>query len=56
MKGHFVTFEGGDGAGKSSLIIGLHAALIERGHAVLQTLHPGGTEPGQIIRDRKSVV
>ncbi|NGX59378.1 MAG: Thymidylate kinase [Chlamydiae bacterium] len=51
MKGHFVTFEGGDGAGKSSLIIGLHAALIERGHAVLQTLHPGGTEPGQIIRE-----
>lgn len=51
MKGHFVTFEGGEGAGKSSLIIGLHAALIERGHAVLQTLHPGGTEPGKIIRN-----
>ncbi|NGX47188.1 MAG: Thymidylate kinase [Chlamydiae bacterium] len=51
MKGHFITFEGGEGAGKSSLIIGLHAALIERGHDVIQTLAPGGTAPGLIIRE-----
>lgn len=51
MKGYFITFEGGDGAGKSSLIISLHAALIERGYEVMQTRAPGGTEPGKVIRD-----
>lgn len=51
MKGHFITFEGGDGAGKSSLVIGIHAALIDRGLEVLQTRAPGGTEPGRIIRE-----
>jgi dTMP kinase len=51
VSGHFITFEGGDGAGKSSLIIGLHAALIEKGLEVIQTRAPGGTEPGQIIRE-----
>lgn len=51
MKGYFITFEGGDGAGKSSLIISLHAALIERGYDVMQTRAPGGTEPGKVIRD-----
>ena len=51
MKGHFITFEGGDGAGKSSLIIGLHAALIDRGLEVIQTRAPGGTGPGQIMRE-----
>ncbi len=50
-KGCFITFEGGDGAGKSSLIIGLHAALIDRGFDVIQTRAPGGTEPGRVIRD-----
>lgn len=51
MRGHFITFEGVDGAGKSSLIIGLHAALIDRGLEVIQTRAPGGTEPGRIIRE-----
>lgn len=51
MKGHFITFEGGEGAGKSSLIIGLHAALIKKGYDVMQTRAPGGTEPGRVIRD-----
>ncbi len=51
MKGRFITFEGGDGAGKSSLIISLHAALIKRGHEVIQTRAPGGTEPGKVIRE-----
>jgi dTMP kinase len=51
MKGYFITFEGGDGAGKSSLIISLHAALIERGYDVMQTRAPGGTEAGKVIRN-----
>lgn len=50
-KGHFITFEGGDGAGKSSLIISLHAALIDRGLEVIQTRAPGGTGPGKVIRE-----
>lgn len=51
MKGHFITFEGGDGAGKSSLIISLHAALIDKGLQVIQTRAPGGTEPGKVMRE-----
>ncbi len=51
MKGHFITLEGGDGAGKSSLIISIHAALIERGLEVIQTRAPGGTEPGKVMRE-----
>ena len=51
MKGHFITFEGGDGAGKSSLIISLHAALIDKGLNVIQTRAPGGTEPGKVMRE-----
>lgn len=50
MKGHFITFEGGDGAGKTSLIISLHAALIKKGLSVIQTRAPGGTEMGKVIR------
>jgi len=51
VKGHFITFEGGEGAGKSSLIISLHAALIDKGLNVIQTRAPGGTEPGKVIRE-----
>lgn len=51
MRGYFITFEGGDGAGKSSLIISLHATLIERGYDIIQTRAPGGTAPGQVIRE-----
>lgn len=51
MKGYFITFEGGEGAGKTSLIISLHAALIEKGYEVMQTRAPGGTEPGKVIRE-----
>jgi len=51
VTGHFITLEGGEGAGKSSLIISIHAALIERGHEVIQTRAPGGTEPGKVMRE-----
>lgn len=50
MKGHFITFEGGDGAGKTTLIQSLHKALLERGHDVIETRAPGGTEAGKVIR------
>lgn len=47
----FITFEGGDGAGKSTLIEQVYAALVDRGHEVCKTFAPGGTKPGQVIRD-----
>lgn len=50
MKGHFITFEGGDGAGKSTLIEHLFSTLQDRGSPVIKTRAPGGTHAGQMIR------
>ena len=47
----FVTFEGGEGAGKTTLIRNLEKELTKKGHAVLVTREPGGTELGHQIRD-----
>ena len=49
--GRFVVVEGGDGAGKSSLIGLVGAALAEAGHDVLCTREPGGTAEGQALRE-----
>lgn len=49
-QGFLVTFEGGDGAGKSTLIQGLYHLLEARGEDVLQTRAPGGTVVGEKIR------
>lgn len=51
MSGYFITFEGGDGSGKST-----HARLVaqrleKEGHDVLQTREPGDTPAGKIIRE-----
>jgi len=51
MRGHFITFEGGDGAGKSTLITRLAEILTQRGYEVVQTHAPGGTTPGKVIRE-----
>ena len=51
MSGRFITFEGIDGAGKSSHIEALAAWLRERGHAVLVTREPGGTELAEALRE-----
>lgn len=51
MKGIFITFEGGDGAGKSTLIQKLYHYLKKQGRDVIQTRAPGGTEIGQDIRN-----
>ncbi len=48
--GCFITFEGGDGAGKTTLIASVEKALLEKGCRVLRTRAPGGTELGQAIR------
>ncbi len=51
MNGRFITFEGIDGAGKSSHIEALAARLRGRGHAVLVTREPGGTELAEALRE-----
>jgi dTMP kinase len=50
MRGLLITFEGGDGAGKSTLMQNLYKYLIEKGESVLQTRAPGGTDLGNKIR------
>lgn len=50
-RGVFVAFEGGDGAGKSTQVQLLTAALQAAGRQVLVTRQPGGTPLGAAIRD-----
>jgi len=48
--GLFVTFEGGEGAGKSTQIRRLAAALKGEGHDVLVTREPGGSPGAEAVR------
>ena len=47
----FVSFEGGDGAGKSTQILALQRYLTGRGRSCLVTREPGGTTTGELIRN-----
>ena len=49
--GLFVTFEGGDGAGKTTQSALLDEWLTASGRAVVRTREPGGTEVGALVRD-----
>ncbi|QBE48589.1 dTMP kinase [Leucobacter triazinivorans] len=51
MTGLFITFEGGDGAGKSTQAELLGAWLEGRGHEVVRTREPGGTRLGAQLRE-----
>ena len=46
-----ITVEGLDGAGKTTLVAGLSAALEERGERVVVLREPGGVEVSERIRD-----
>jgi dTMP kinase len=50
-QGLFITLEGGEGAGKSTLIKGLAARLSAKGREVVVTREPGGTEGAESIRN-----
>lgn len=51
MKGLFVTFEGNDGSGKSSVIETIKKELISRGYNVLYSREPGGSKIAEKIRE-----
>lgn len=49
-RGRFITLEGGEGVGKSTLAHGLVTALRARGLDAVQTREPGGSEGADAIR------
>ena len=51
MTSAFITFEGGDGSGKSTQINLLAAWLDEQAKAYIVTREPGGTDVGEQLRD-----
>jgi dTMP kinase len=50
VRGLFITLEGPEGSGKSTQSRMLAARLRKEGHAVLESVEPGGTPIGQQIR------
>ena len=50
-EGRFITFEGGEGAGKSTQLKRLAARLADAGREVVATREPGGSPGAESIRD-----
>jgi len=50
MTGKLITLEGGEGAGKSTVLDSVRALLAERGIDLVVTREPGGTPAGEAIR------
>jgi dTMP kinase len=51
VPGLFITFEGGDGSGKSTQLRRLIESLDAAGHVVVESREPGGTELGLELRE-----
>lgn len=51
MTGLWITFEGGDGSGKTTQAALLEQWLSDQGRTVVRTREPGGTDVGVLIRD-----
>ncbi len=51
MPGLFLTFEGGDGSGKSTQSALLTDWLVEQGHTVVHSREPGGSDFGLEVRE-----
>lgn len=50
-KGLFITFEGGEGSGKTTVIEAISEALVDQGYNVLVTREPGGIPIAEKIRE-----
>jgi dTMP kinase len=50
-KGTFITFEGVEGAGKTTNISFIAEKIEQAGHKILHTREPGGTKTGEAIRE-----
>lgn len=51
MRGKFITMEGGEGAGKSTMMDRVARWLEDSGHSVVRTREPGGTELAEKLRE-----
>ena len=51
MKGYFITFEGPDGSGKTTVATAVCEELKNRGYEVIHTREPGGIEISEKIRN-----
>ena len=51
MRGHFITFEGGEGSGKSTQAQLLYYWFKDNGHEAILTREPGGTDLAEELRD-----
>ena len=51
MKGYFITFEGGEGSGKSTVINIIQEELVNLGYSVLVTREPGGVKISEAVRN-----
>jgi dTMP kinase len=51
MRGRFITIEGGEGAGKSTMMSRVSHWLESAGHRVVNTREPGGTDLAEKLRE-----
>jgi dTMP kinase len=51
MKGQFITFEGTEGSGKTTIIDNIEKELQRKGYKVLRTREPGGSKISEQIRN-----